>query len=158
MLKRILISEEGRVPDRNVSGWTMEGEKRRVTRKECKRQFEVAGFMARKKGLWSIAKNRMLEEILALTKEDGDSISECNAMHEHNFLSRWLREDVEGIPAEMERVSREGKEEDSRSQEQGSMVLQQTSLFLIVFLGPNLCGDFFAVGSYAEVQSVGQFL
>ena len=100
----------------------------------------------------------MLEEIGALAIEDGDSIRECNAMHEHNFLSGWLREDVEGIPAEMERVSREGKEEDSRSQREGSMVLQQTSLFFNRFLGPNLCGDFFAVGSCAEVQSVGQFL
>ena len=27
MLKRILISEEGRVPDRNASGWTMDGRK-----------------------------------------------------------------------------------------------------------------------------------
>ena len=32
-------------------------------------------------------------------------------MHEENFLSSWLREDVEGKTAEMEKVNKEAKEE-----------------------------------------------
>ena len=88
------------------------------------------------KGLWSIAQKGMLEERGPLAKEDGDSISECNAMHEHNFLSGWLREDVKGIPAEMERVSREGKEEDSRSQGKGRWYFSKRVCFLIVFWVP----------------------
>ena len=49
MLKRILILEERRVPAKNAKGWTIEGRKRRVTRKECKRflaEFDEGGFMA----------------------------------------------------------------------------------------------------------------
>ena len=49
-LKIILKLEEGRVPDRNAKGWEVEGEKRRVTRQECKtlrEEFEFGGFMAR---------------------------------------------------------------------------------------------------------------
>ena len=37
LLKIILKLEEGRVPDRKEKGWIVEGEKRRVTRKECKK-------------------------------------------------------------------------------------------------------------------------
>ena len=44
-----------------------------------------------------------------------------------------------------------------REQGKGSRVLQQTSLFNR-FLGPNLCGGYFAASSYADVESVGQFL
>ena len=47
LLKIILKLEEGEVPARNAIGW--EGQKRRATRKECKRlreECEVGGFMA----------------------------------------------------------------------------------------------------------------
>ena len=43
----------------------------------------------------------------ALPKEEGDLIRECKAMHEEDFLSSWLREDVEGRAEEMEKVNRE---------------------------------------------------
>ena len=36
-------------------------------------------------------------------------------MHEENFLSGWLREDVEGVKAEMQRLKEEAKQEESRS-------------------------------------------
>ena len=45
MLKTILMLEEGEVQDREAEGWNVEGEKRRATRKECKRcreQFEAS--------------------------------------------------------------------------------------------------------------------
>ena len=51
MLNRIVILEEGRVPERKEKGWNVKGENRRVTRKECKRlreKLEVGGFMAQK--------------------------------------------------------------------------------------------------------------
>ena len=35
-----------------------------------------------------------LQERGAVPKEEGDVIRECNAMHEENFLSSWLREDL----------------------------------------------------------------
>ena len=37
------------------------------------------------KGLWNLG---------AMPKEEGDVIREYNAMHEENFLSSWLREDL----------------------------------------------------------------
>ena len=36
-------------------------------------------------------------------------------MHEEHLLSSWLREDVEGKTAEMEKANREAKEEESKS-------------------------------------------
>ena len=48
MLTRKLTQEE-MVRDSNARGWKVKGERRRVTRKECKRlreAFEVGGFMA----------------------------------------------------------------------------------------------------------------
>ena len=51
----------------------------------------------------------------ALPKEEGDIVRENKAMHEENFLSSWLREDVEGM--EERRKNREDKagEEESRT-------------------------------------------
>ena len=98
MFKRISLLEEERVPAKNATGWKIEGHKRGVTRKECKRlreEFEVGGFMAQK-WLWNIAKKRMLEDSGALRREDGDLLPENQATHEEHFLSSWLREDVEG--------------------------------------------------------------
>ena len=49
------------------------------------------------KGLWNIiAPKRMLEDRGAVPKEDRDLLREYQATHEENFLSSWLREDVEG--------------------------------------------------------------
>ena len=50
--------------------------------------------MAQKRS-WNIANTRMLGDGGALPKEDRDLLREHQAMHEENFLSSWLREDVE---------------------------------------------------------------
>ena len=93
------------------------GQKRKVTRKECKilrEEFEVGGFMA-KKGLWYIAKKRMLEDRGALPKEDGNQLREYHAMHEEKFLGSWLRGDEEYKKAEMNKLSEEAKQAESKS-------------------------------------------
>ena len=45
------------------------------------------------KGLWNLARERILRERGALPKEEGDATRENKAGHESNFLSCWLRED-----------------------------------------------------------------
>ena len=73
----------------------MEGQERKVTRKEYQRllnKFEVEGFMAQK-GLWNLVRNKALQERGALPGEEVDTIKEFEAMHEENFLGSWLRED-----------------------------------------------------------------
>ena len=112
-MKRISILEEWKVPAKNARGGTIEGQKRMVTRKEMQK-FDVGGFMAQKR-LWDIAKKRMLEDRGALPREDGDLLREYQEMHEENFLSSWLQEDVEGKEEEREKMNKEAKEEESRS-------------------------------------------
>ena len=97
--------------------WTIEGHKRRVTRKECKRlreEFEVGGVMAQN-GLWNIVKKRMLRDRGAVPKEDGDLLREYQSIHEENFPSIWLREDVEGKEEERKRLNEEAEREESKS-------------------------------------------
>ena len=43
----------------------------------------------------------------------GEAQRECEAMHEENFLSSWLREDVEGERVEMEKLNDEANQEKS---------------------------------------------
>ena len=64
MLRRTLILEEERVPAKDAVGWKIEGQRRRVIRKEYKRlrgNFEVGSFMAQKL-LLNVAKKRSLED------------------------------------------------------------------------------------------------
>ena len=49
------------------------------------------------KGLWNIAKRRMLQDRGALPRKDGDVLREYQAMLEENFLSSWLRELAAGV-------------------------------------------------------------
>ena len=44
------------------------------------------------KGLWNLAREKRLQDRGALPREEGDVVRECNALHEENFLSSWLRE------------------------------------------------------------------
>ena len=67
------------------------------------------------KGSWNIAKKRMLEYRGALPKEDGDLPREYQAMHEENFLSSWLREDMEREQEERKRLNEEAGREESNS-------------------------------------------
>ena len=67
--------------------------KKRVTRKECKRrreELEVGGFMAQKKGLWNIAKKRMLKTEERCLKWRGFNQRIQNRARRENFLSSWL--------------------------------------------------------------------
>ena len=58
MLKRMQVLEDGRVPAKEARNWKIEGQKRRITRKEYRRlsnEFEMGGFMAHK-SLWNLAR------------------------------------------------------------------------------------------------------
>ena len=51
MLKRIHILQDGRVLAKEAKHWEIEGQERRITRKECQRllnKFEMEGFMVQK--------------------------------------------------------------------------------------------------------------
>ena len=93
--KIILKLEEGRVPDRNAKGWKVEGEKKKSYQERVQ---EVDGHFLklevswRKKGLWIIAKKVCwrTEELCPKKRET------YKTMHDENFLSSWLRMDVEG--------------------------------------------------------------
>ena len=56
----------------------------------------------------------MLEDGGASPEGDSNQLREYRAMHEEKFLSSWLREDVEGRKAEMERLSEEAKQEKNK--------------------------------------------
>ena len=49
------------------------------------------------KGLWNIAKRRMLQDRGALPRKDGNVLREYQAMLEENFLSSWLRKLAAGV-------------------------------------------------------------
>ena len=48
------------------------------------------------KGLWNVAREKMLQDRGALLEEEGDVVREYKAMHEQNFWCNWLREDTAG--------------------------------------------------------------
>ena len=45
------------------------------------------------KGLWNLAKEKIMMEEGELPNEEGDVVKEYKAMHEEDFWSSWLRED-----------------------------------------------------------------
>ena len=60
ILKRIQTLEDGRVPAKEAENRKIEGQKRRISRKENKilsNEFEMGGFRAQK-GLWNLARER----------------------------------------------------------------------------------------------------
>ena len=63
----------------------------------------------------NVAKERYLKDRGALRKEDGNQLREYRAVHEENFLCSWLREDEEGVKAEMQRLSEEAEQEEGKS-------------------------------------------
>ena len=98
MSNRIQVHEDGRIPAKEARNSKIEGPKRRITRKEHRMlwiEFETGGLMAQK-GLWNVARVRMLRDTGALLEEEGDLGREYKAMNADNFPSSWLREDVEG--------------------------------------------------------------
>ena len=67
------------------------------------------------KGCGTSPKKRILEDRRALLEEEGDLVRDHKAMHEENFLSGWLREDVEGKLQEEEEMRRRTKVEETKS-------------------------------------------
>ena len=57
------------------------------------KEFETGGFVAQK-GPWNVARENRLQDRGALPEEEGDIARKHKAMHEENFLSSWLREDM----------------------------------------------------------------
>ena len=107
------IFEEERVPAKKTKNWGIEGEKKRITRKECQRllnKFKMEGLMA-PKGLWNLAKEKIMKERRELPNGEGDAVREQKAMHEENFWSSWLREDERG---EEERMAESEKNEEEK--------------------------------------------
>ena len=90
-------------------------------RKEYQRRvnrFEMEGFMAQK-GLWNLAKEKIMRERGELPDEESDAVREYRAMHEENFLSNWMREDGRGKEERQmltimkkKRVTKEKREEE----------------------------------------------
>ena len=74
MLKTLLKLEEGEVPDRKANGWKVEG------------RSEDGCNMAQK-GTWNIATKRIREDREALSKKDGDPVTDYKATHDENFLA-----------------------------------------------------------------------
>ena len=103
---------QGSLPKRPKIGRLME-KKRRITWKEKRRpseEFEMGEFMA-PKGLWSLAKEKILQDRGALPKEECDTVREYKAMHEEHFLSSWLREVGEEKEEIIMETGKETKEE-----------------------------------------------
>ena len=108
-----------RVLAKGAKGWTTEGAKR-----EWSPGRNAKGFG---KGLrWEVSwcrksygtspKRKMLEDRGVLPfRKDGDLLREHPATHEENFLSSWLRADVEGEEEDRERLNKAAKEEESKS-------------------------------------------
>ena len=74
MLLRIQILEDGRILAKEARNWKIEGLNRRITRKESRsfwNELEKEAFMAQK-GLWNVARQRMLRDRGALPNEEGD--------------------------------------------------------------------------------------
>ena len=117
MLERIKILEDGRVPAKEAEDWKIEGRKKRITRKEYKRlinDFELEGLRAQK-GLWNLAREKILQKRGAIPKEECDVIREYNAMHEENFLSSWLRADLVEKEERRKKVKERVKEEEGKN-------------------------------------------
>ena len=74
------------------------------------------------KGLWNVTREEMLQDRVALPQEEGDFARKYKAMHEDNFFSSWLREDVEGIEEVRQEESRSGKREVEREEEKSVVV------------------------------------
>ena len=106
MLKRILVPEDGRVPAKKARDWKIQGQKKRITRKECERllnDFEMGGFKAQK-GLWNLAREkccRTEEHCLRKKVTLLENIRRCS----------WLRDDGEDKKESKMEVDKETKGE-----------------------------------------------
>ena len=91
------------------------------------------------KVVWNLAKKKILRERGELPKEEGDAVREYKAMHEENFLSSWLREDVKGKEertgkvceqSEEERGEKRNREEEKEENETGTVKRRRDFLWM----------------------------
>ena len=83
-------------------------------------KFEMEGLVARK-GLWNLAKEKIMKERGELPNEVGDAVREYKAIHEEDFWSNWLREyekSKEETKAEAEGKGEEEGEKRKREEEE----------------------------------------
>ena len=64
--------------------------------------------------LWNLATEKRLQDRGALPREGGKVIREYNAMHEENFLSSWLREEMVGKDERRKKEDKKNREEVKR--------------------------------------------
>ena len=79
------------------------------------------------KGLWNVAREKMLEDRGASPKEDGDQLRENKAMHEEKFLSSWLN------------MNKEAKEEESKSGKRDVEREEEKAVLKRRCVNPNSC-------------------
>ena len=106
------ILEEGRVPAKRQSIGESREKRKRITRKEYKmllNNLEMKGSTAQK-GVWNLAKEKIMKERGELPNEEGDVVRENKAMHKEDFWSSWLREDEKS--KEERKAEAEGKGEE----------------------------------------------
>ena len=65
------------------------------------------------KGLWNLAKEKIMKERGELPYEEGDVVRECQAVNEENFWSTWLWEDERG---KEERTAKAEKNEEEKGE------------------------------------------
>ena len=58
------------------------------------------------KGLWNLAKEKIMKERCELPHKEGDVVKEFQAMHEEDFWSSWLREDERGKEERMAKTEK----------------------------------------------------
>ena len=108
------------------------------------RGWKIERCFVAQKGLRNIAKRRMPEDIGALPREDGDLLREYHAMHEENFLSSWMREDVEGKEEQRERLNEEAEREESKRGKREVAVCPNSEVDsvwgVLGFFGVSACG------------------
>ena len=106
------------MPAKEAKRWKSEGKKRRITKKEYKRlrnKFEVEGLMAQN-GFWNLAREKRITGERCHS-QGRSAIREYEAMHEKNFLSSWLRQDL--IRKERKVNERAGEEEENKRKRGG---------------------------------------
>ena len=98
MLKRTQGLEDGRVPAKEAKGRRIQGQKRRIAKKEYQRllnKFEMEGFMAPRRIVESRLEKKCCTIGESYVRKRVTSLERTRlCMNEDNFLSSWLREDV----------------------------------------------------------------
>ena len=125
MMKIIQTLEEGRVPARERSIRDL----LTILKRKVSWHKKACGTLKRKKTLMESGE---------LPKEEGGAVREYKAVHEENFLSSWLREDVRGKEEraakagqknEEERCEKRKREEEKEENQTGRIKRRRDGLF-----------------------------